>query len=215
MKRLSGRLAVGNPDDVGAIDPRRASRRARKRLFDVLVIGGLSPIIILVATGVAAAIAVTTGEEIFFVQERVGLNGRVFQMWKFRTMVTDRPGAEVTLVEDDRVTPLGRLLRKSHLDELPQVWNVLVGDMSLVGPRPEQPSLAHRYTLESPEFALRLVALPGITGWAQVCCSYAGDHPETMIKLAHDLYYIEHQTLAFDVRILVKTVEVIARRDGR
>jgi lipopolysaccharide/colanic/teichoic acid biosynthesis glycosyltransferase len=209
------RLVAGCSDYSIAMDLRRARRRARKRLFDTLVILGLAPLIVIVLVGIAVALAVTTGESILFVQDRLGLNGRVFRMRKFRTMVTDLPGGDVTLVGGDRVTPLGRVLRQSHLDELPQLWNVLKGEMSLVGPRPEQPSLARRYTLNSPEFALRLRVLPGITGWAQVCCSYAGDHRETMIKLAHDLYYIEHQTLAFDVRILARTAVVMARRSGR
>jgi lipopolysaccharide/colanic/teichoic acid biosynthesis glycosyltransferase len=212
------RRVEGCLDDPGAPHRRRAGRRARKRLFDAVVICGLSPVILIVLAGVAgfaAAIALSTGESILFVQDRVGLNGRVFRMWKFRTMVTAPSGGNVTSVEDDRVTPLGRLLRQSHLDELPQIWNVLKGDMSLIGPRPEQPALVRQYTLESPEFALRLVALPGITGWAQVRSSYAGDHSETMIKLAHDLYYIQHQTLALDVSILLRTALVMARRVGR
>jgi lipopolysaccharide/colanic/teichoic acid biosynthesis glycosyltransferase len=202
----------------GASDQPRPYRRARKQIFDVLVICTLSPVIVILVvgvTGVAVAIAITTHEPILLVQDRVGLNGRVFQMWKFRTMTTNLPRGQVTLVDDDRITPLGRVLRQSHLDELPQIWNVLKGDMSLVGPRPEQPPLVLQYTRACPEFALRLVVLPGITGWAQVSGDYAGDHSETMIKLAFDLYYIENQTLAFDVRILVKTLLVMARRGGR
>jgi lipopolysaccharide/colanic/teichoic acid biosynthesis glycosyltransferase len=209
------RPRVGYSEYSIALDLRRARRRAQKRFFDTLIICGLAPFIVIALVGIAVALAITSDDPILFAQDRVGLNGRVFRMRKFRTMVTDLPGGDVTLVGDNRVTPLGRLLRQSHLDELPQLWNVLKGDMSLVGPRPEQPSLARRYTSSSPEFALRLRVLPGITGWAQVSCSYAGDHRETMIKLAHDLYYIEHQTLAFDVRILARTVMVMVRRNGR
>jgi lipopolysaccharide/colanic/teichoic acid biosynthesis glycosyltransferase len=209
------RPEVGRSEYAIALDHRRARRTAQKRLFDGLVIIGLAPFIVVALLVIAVALAVTTGESILFAQDRVGLNGRIFRMRKFRTMVTDRPGGEVTLVADDRVTPLGRLLRQSHLDELPQLWNVLKGEMSLVGPRPEQPALVRRYTQSAPEFALRLRVLPGITGWAQVCASYAGDHGETMIKLAYDLYYIEHQTLAFDLRILARTAVVMARRSGR
>ncbi len=209
------RLVVGYSEYSVAMDLRRARRRLRKRLFDAMVIFVLAPVIVIALVGIALAVAVTSRDTILFAQDRLGLDGRIFRMRKFRTMVTDVPGGDVTLVEDVRVTPLGRVLRQSHLDELPQVWNVLKGDMSLVGPRPEQPSVAGRYTLTSPEFALRLRVLPGITGWAQVCCSYAGDHRETMIKLAHDLYYIEHQSLALDVRILARTAVVMARRDGR
>jgi lipopolysaccharide/colanic/teichoic acid biosynthesis glycosyltransferase len=206
---------AGCLDETGATEFQRAGRRARKRLFDALVIWCLSPFILLALAATAAAICATTGRPILFRQDRIGLNGRVFRMWKFRTMATNQPGGEVTLIEDDRVTPVGRILRPFHLDELPQVWNVIAGDMSLVGPRPEQPSLARRYSLDSPEFELRLLVMPGITGWAQVCGSYAGDLPETMIKLSHDLYYIEHQTVIFDLWILVRTMTVIAAGGGR
>jgi lipopolysaccharide/colanic/teichoic acid biosynthesis glycosyltransferase len=208
------------PPNIGvdAIDSRRADRRARKKLFDVLVICCLSPFIIILfagAAGIAGVIAFGTGESMLFPQDRLGLDGRIFRMWKFRTLMTTRPGGEVTLVGDDRVAPMGNLLRKPHLDELPQLWNVFNGDMSLVGPRPEQPSLARKYTLESPEFARRLAVLPGITGWAQINCSYAGDLPETMIKLAYDLQYIERQTLALDASILARTLVVMVRCGGR
>jgi lipopolysaccharide/colanic/teichoic acid biosynthesis glycosyltransferase len=209
------RLVVGYSEYSIATDLRRTRRRMRKRLFDAMVIFVLAPVIVMALLGVALAVAVTSRDSILFAQDRLGLDGRIFRMRKFRTMVTNVAGGDVTLVEDVRVTPLGRVLRQTHLDELPQVWNVLKGEMSLVGPRPEQPSVARRYTQSSPEFALRLRVLPGITGWAQVCCSYAGDHRETMVKLAHDLYYIEHQSLAFDVRILARTAVVMARRCGR
>jgi lipopolysaccharide/colanic/teichoic acid biosynthesis glycosyltransferase len=216
MKSLPRRRLSGIA--LGAMDAERAARRTRKKLFDLLIIFGLSPFILIVlagAAGIAAAVAFRTGEPILFAQDRLGLDGRVFRMWKFRTMVTNRSGGEVTLVGDDRVAPFGNLLRQPHLDELPQLWNVLIGDMSLVGPRPEQPSLAQKYTLQSPEFALRLAVPPGITGWAQITCDYAGDHSETMIKLARDLYYIEHQTLAFDALILARTLVVMVRCVGR
>jgi lipopolysaccharide/colanic/teichoic acid biosynthesis glycosyltransferase len=195
-----------------------ATRRFEKMMFDILVIVSLSPIILilfLAAASVAGAIKLQTGESMLFAQDRVGQDGRIFRMWKFRTMITDPSGGEVTVVGDGRVAPLGNLLRKSHLDELPQIWNVLKGDMSLIGPRPEQPARARQYTLASPEFALRLRVLPGITGLAQVNYSYASDHSESMIKLTHDLHYIEHQSLALDASILAKTLLVVIRREGR
>jgi lipopolysaccharide/colanic/teichoic acid biosynthesis glycosyltransferase len=198
--------------------PPRADRRVRKRVFDLLIIGCLSPVILILlfgATAIAVFISLGTGESLLFPQERLGQHGRVFRMWKFRTMISNRPGAEVTSVGDHRVAPMGPLLRRPHLDELPQLWNVLRGEMSLVGPRPEQPALARKYTLASPEFALRLQVPPGITGWAQVRGGYAGDHAESLVKLAHDLYYIEHQTLALDASILARTMVVMASLGGR
>lgn len=206
---------IGQCDGADAKWSHHARRRVQKRVFDILVIWSLSPFILASLSGVAVAVALKRDGSILYVQDRVGLDGRVFRMWKFRTMSTDRPGEEVTRVQDDRVTPLGRFLRQSHLDELPQIWNVLRGEMSLVGPRPEQPALARRYSLDSPEFELRQRVLPGITGWAQVSCSYASNLSETMIKLSHDLYYIEHQNMAFDVWILLRTFAVVAGRNGR
>ena len=188
---------------------------ARKRAFDLLIIALLAPLILVIALVVGGACLFTTGHPLIFSQDRIGLRGRVFRMRKFRTMRCDAPGGPVTLDDDDRVTRLGGFLRRSHLDELPQILNVIAGDMSLIGPRPEQPALADQYTRLSPDFARRLQVLPGITGLAQVRCGYAADHAQTLTKLAYDLQYIDHQDLVLDVRILLATAVVMARGCGR
>ena len=113
-----------------------------------------------------------------------------------------------TLNEDDRVTRLGNWLRRSHIDELPQLWNILIGDMSLIGPRPEQPHLARRYAIYIPGYDSRHLVRPGLSGWAQVCFGYAADIEETRQKFAYDLYYVLNIGPALDLKICAKTIQV-------
>lgn len=129
-------------------------------------------------------------------------------MYKLRTM---QPSASerteiATQKGDIRVTPLGRCLRRFRIDELPQLWNVLKGDMSLIGPRPEQPALTQRYCEDLPVFAYRSLVRPGITGWAQVRAGYAADLEETRIKLGYDLFYLKNFSFSLDLQILIRTV---------
>ncbi len=178
-----------------------------KRVFDILisliVLVGLSPIYLVIAL----LIKLTSSGPVLFAQERMGMNGRRFRMLKFRTMLaTPRLSAEThwTSRDDPNVTPLGRWLRRSNLDELPQFWNVLRGEMSIVGPRPERPFFIERFRREVPEYMARHYVKSGITGWAQV----HGWRGDTSIKdrLAHDLYYIRNWALALDFKILVLTL---------
>jgi len=192
------------------------SYRLRKRLLDVVVAVITLPAT-LPAIGVAiAAIWLTTGRPILFVQPRVGLGGRIFPMFKLRTMRIGEAGDApvVTTQGDSRITPVGRWLRRFHIDELPQLWNVLSGDMSLVGPRPEQPGLVKEYSRQVPAFAYRHMVRPGVTGWAQVRAGYAADLAQTQIKLAFDLYYLKNISLALDLQILARTAWTLARGVG-
>lgn len=208
------RLAEGDFDGAQACDAGRAGYRSRKPIFDWLVICALSPFIAVVLIATALAVAMSMGRPILFSQDRVGIDGKVFQMWKFRTMVASVGGDFVTAIGDRRITPLGRVLRRWHVDESPQLVNVLRGEMSLIGPRPEQPDLSRRYSLESSEFAHRLRVMPGLTGWAQVSYSYAGTAAESMIKLGYDLYYIKHQSTVLDLVILARTAAALLRGGG-
>lgn len=185
-----------------------AGYRAQKRLFDLLGAGVLALVGAPVAALAALGIWLTMGRPVLFVQARAGLGGEPFGMLKLRTMRPARPG-EVTVAtarRDPRITPLGRWLRRFRIDELPQLWNVLVGEMSLIGPRPEQPALAERYIREVPAFAYRQLVRPGITGWAQVRAGYAADLEETKIKLAYDLFYLKNFSLGLDLQIMIRTV---------
>lgn len=138
-----------------------------------------------------------------------GPRGRPFKAYKFRTMRGAPREGVYAGAEADRITPLGKLLRKLRLDELPQLWNVLRGEMALVGPRPEQKVLAEKYAEEIPSYMLRHVVRPGLTGWAQVHHGYAEGLEGTIEKLSYDLYYVKHCSFWLDLRILVRTLWVI------
>lgn len=153
---------------------------------------------------------------IFFRQTRVGLGGRNFQVVKFRTMRTDAEvsGAKWATKNDPRVTRLGMFMRKVRLDEAPQLWNVLKGDMGFVGPRPERPEFVPWLVEQIPYFELRHMIRPGLTGWAQVRYGYGATLAETREKLEYDLYYIKHMSLGLDLLIMFETVKTILRRRG-
>lgn len=189
------------------------SYKTRKRLTDIgLVLMSLPVALPLLALG-ALAIRINMGGPVLFTQPRVGLGGRIFKIYKLRTMrSTSAPQLKrATIVGDTRITSVGAFLRRFRIDELPQLWNVLKGDMSFIGPRPEQPLLTELYTRELPAFAYRHLVRPGITGWAQVRGDYAADLAETRPKLAYDLFYIKNLSFALDMQILVRTIITLAR----
>jgi lipopolysaccharide/colanic/teichoic acid biosynthesis glycosyltransferase len=177
-----------------------------KRLLDILIVIACAPAVLVVTLLAAGAILILEGRPVFFVHNRVGRGGRVFPMLKLRTM---RPNADAnriaTLKNDPRITPLGKLLRGSHIDELPQLWNILLGDMTLIGPRPEQPALVEFYRERLPNYDLRHMVTPGLSGLAQVGCGYAADLSETAKKLAYDLEYLELYGPKVDLLIVLKT----------
>ena len=179
-----------------------------KRLLDIL--GGLVGVLILalILPFVGLAILIEGGRPIFYSQVRLGVLGEHFNIIKFRTMRNDAEvnGTPVLAKEDDeRATRIGILLRKTHIDEIPQFINVIRGDLSLVGPRSERPGLVEHYLRRIPFYRARLLVKPGITGWAQVNFGYAGNIEETIIKLEYDLYYIKHRNLILDILTLLKT----------
>jgi lipopolysaccharide/colanic/teichoic acid biosynthesis glycosyltransferase len=187
----------------------RESYLRAKRVLDVVVVLLIAVPALAVFLGSAMAIAVTMGSPILIVQNRVGLNGRVFRLFKLRTMTLQPKRSDfATLPNDPRVTVLGKLLRKTHLDEIPQLWNVLIGDMSLVGPRPEQAHLVAKYESIIPNYKLRHAIKPGLSGYAQVYYGYASDVSETYHKLSYDLFYVQHFGLLLDMKILVRTLGV-------
>ena len=153
---------------------------------------------------------------IFFHQTRVGMNGRHFRVHKFRTMRTDAEaaGAKWATKDDPRVTKIGMFMRKTRLDEVPQLWNVLCGDMGFVGPRPERPEFIPMLVEKIPYFELRHMIRPGLTGWAQVRYGYGATLEQAREKLEFDLYYIKHMTLGLDLLIMFETIKTIIRRQG-
>jgi exopolysaccharide biosynthesis polyprenyl glycosylphosphotransferase len=190
----------------------RPYSRIVKRTFDLVVAGvalmSLAPVILVLSLAVRASSA----GPVFFRQRRLGEGGKVFEILKFRTMIdgAEKPGRAVWAKQDDsRVTPLGRTLRRARLDELPQFWNVLRGDMSIVGPRPERPEFVELLSKTVPFWTRRHLVKPGITGWAQVRRGYTADAMETADKLAYDLYYLKYRSLLFDVAIASRTVGTV------
>lgn len=183
-----------------------------KRIVDVILALLLLPFAVPVILVACALIKYHMGGKVLFVQKRVGQGGRTFEMYKLRTMRDPAPGATptATSVGDPRITPLGRILRNYRIDELPQLWNVIRGDMSLIGPRPEQVSLSQSYTQAFPAFEYRHLLRPGITGWAQVKTGYAATEAETRDKLSFDLYYAKYVSARLDLKIALKTLLVVS-----
>jgi exopolysaccharide biosynthesis polyprenyl glycosylphosphotransferase len=188
-----------------------------KRLIDIAgaMIGCL--IFFLIFPWVATAILIETGRPILFTQARLGKGGRLYNVLKFRTMIQDAEAdgeAHWAKEGDPRATGVGRFLRRTHLDEFPQFWNVLKGEMSLVGPRPERPELVIELQKQIPFYRSRLLTKPGITGWAQVNYGKGASIEGSAEKLEYDLYYIKHQNLLLDLWIILRTTGSILRLQG-
>lgn len=193
------------------------SYQNRKRLMDIgLVL--LSLPVTLPILGLGALLSwMMGGGPVLFVQDRVGRGGRVFKMYKLRTMRTPQSADAVSATtgrDDERITPIGRWLRRFRVDELPQLLNVLKGDMSVIGPRPEWVLLSDKYVRELPVYAYRHLVRPGITGWAQVRGGYAADMAETRIKVGYDLFYIKNLSFSLDVQILGRTILTLITGSG-
>jgi sugar transferase (PEP-CTERM system associated) len=177
--------------------------------FGLLVFAPFFPLVVL-------AVRLSSPGPIFFKQTRVGAGGKNFQVVKFRTMRTDaeRDGARWATKNDPRVTRVGMFLRKTRIDEIPQLWNVLRGDMGFVGPRPERPEFIPMLQEALPYFDMRHLIRPGLTGWAQVRYGYGASLAEAREKLEYDLYYIKHMSLGLDLLIMFETIKTILRRRG-
>ncbi|MQA75605.1 MAG: exopolysaccharide biosynthesis polyprenyl glycosylphosphotransferase [Solirubrobacterales bacterium] len=195
----------------------RAAAPFSKRLFD-LVLATLIGLACLPLV-VAAAIAIKLGDRgpVLYRQRRLGEYGREFEILKLRTMRTDaeRDGPRWSVAGDERVTRVGRALRRTHLDEVPQLWNVLQGEMTLVGPRPERPELVTALERRLPHYTRRHLVKPGVTGWAALRCGYAGSEIGTAWKLCHDLFYIKRRSVLVDAMIIVETAVELFRNAHR
>jgi len=222
-ERMTGRLPVAHVGrNLHAVLPldRPALYRLYqgvRRLIEILIalLGCL--LTLLVAPFLWLADRIASPGALFYTQQRVGQRGRVFRIAKFRSMVVDaerRSGAVWAREHDDRVTPVGRFLRRTRLDEIPQFWNVLRGDMRIIGPRPERPEFVQQLSAQVPYYRLRHMVKPGLTGWAQVMYRYGASVEDATVKLEHDLYYIKHQSLYLDALILIRTIRTVLRMQG-
>jgi len=219
-ERLTGKIAVQRlrPSHLVFSEGFTQGRAtfAVKRAIDVaLAVLGLlaaAPIGLLVAI----AVKLDSPGPVFFGQTRVGKDGRVFTVWKFRSMRTDaeKGGPQWAAKNDSRVTRIGRLIRATRIDELPQMWNVLRNEMSFVGPRPERPFFVDELRRRIPYYMERLLVKPGLTGWAQINYQYGSSVEDALTKLQYDLYYIKNLSVWLDVLVLLRTLKVIALRRG-
>ncbi|MGB6974725.1 MAG: TIGR03013 family XrtA/PEP-CTERM system glycosyltransferase [Terracidiphilus sp.] len=220
LERLSGMLPLDglNPSALIFTDGFniRSSLQIGRRLFSICISSVALAICLPMFPFILLAVRLTSPGPIFFRQVRVGFRGKPFTIFKFRTMRQDAEakGAVWATKNDPRITPLGRFMRKTRLDEIPQLWNVLRGDMGFVGPRPERPEFVQWLIKEIPYYNLRHIIRPGLTGWAQVRYQYGASLEETRRKLEYDLYYIKHLSLGLDLLIMFETVKTILLRRG-
>jgi sugar transferase (PEP-CTERM system associated) len=216
LKRIP--LSLVRPSSLIFDEGFRVSRATRiaKRITDLVIAAGMLVVLSPVMLAVAAAIALSDGRPIFYRQVRTGRFGRPYAIWKFRTMRRDaeRAGAAWASQHDPRVLAVGRLLRRGRLDELPQLWNVLRGEMSLVGPRPERPIFVSQLEARYPLFALRALVKPGLTGWAQLRYRYGATFEEQGTKLEYDLYYIKNMSFFLDLVCLFHTAKIVLSGKG-
>jgi sugar transferase (PEP-CTERM system associated) len=220
MERLTGKLPLDGlfPSALIYAEGFRMSttQQLLRRLLSVAVSFVALIICLPFIPFIILAVRLSSPGPIFFSQTRVGYRGQLFTAYKFRTMREDAEaqGAAWATKDDPRVTSIGRFMRSSRLDEIPQLWNVLRGDMAFVGPRPERPEFVQWLSKEIPFYDLRHMLRPGITGWAQVRYRYGASLEETKRKLEYDLYYIKHHSIGLDLLIMFETIKTIVLRRG-
>jgi len=218
---LNRSLPISEMDEMWFLDNLRGTRKKfyeiRKRFLDLLLAAGLGLILVLLLPFISLGIRLSSPGSVFYRQKRVGKNGEVFEAVKFRTMIADaeKNGARWAKKNDSRVTKFGRLLRITRIDELPQLINVLRGEMSLIGPRPERPEFVKKLEKQIPHYSLRHIVRPGLTGWAQVNYPYGASIKDASRKLRYDLYYLKHRSLVLDAEIILKTIKVVVGREGQ
>lgn len=185
-----------------------------KRIFDVFFSSLIIILTLPILPIIALAIKIEDGGSVFYLQERIGKNKKVFKLIKFRSMIqnAEKEGPKWAEVEDQRVTKVGKILRRFHLDEIPQMINVLKGNISMVGPRPERPEFVEKLEKEIPYYNLRHIIKPGFTGWAQIKFRYARSVLDSLEKFQYDLYYIKNRSFLLDLKILLKTFQLFLKK---
>ena len=201
--KLEAKKYIG--DDIFSIK-QRIRHRLVKRAFDLAIVFFALPFAFpLTIIGIILTLLSSKGGA-FFSQERVGRKGKPFKIYKIRTMVINKGG--FTVANDTRITPIGKILRFTKIDELPQLYNILKGDMSVIGPRPEIPAYVEKYSEQMPFFGLRHMIKPGVSGWAQIHLPKATPE-DNLKKLEYDLYYIKRYSIRLDIKVLIETVKIV------
>ncbi|MFH1611656.1 MAG: sugar transferase [bacterium] len=220
-ERILGKIPVSSIGEMWFLENLTESQKnfyeAIKRLYDIIgaIIFGL--ISLPFYPFISLAIKFDSAGPIFYKQRRIGLDGQIFNVIKFRSMTQDaeKDGVKWANQQDNRVTRIGRFMRKTRIDELPQVWNILMGQMSLIGPRPERIEFVQQLENEIPYYQIRHIVRPGLTGWAQVNFHYGASVEDSIEKLQYELYYIKHRSLILDLSIVLKTINIVLRGKGR
>jgi exopolysaccharide biosynthesis polyprenyl glycosylphosphotransferase len=223
---LTGRIPLEHVSQIWFLENLRENEKAWyenvKRLMDITLAIPFGVLTAALFPLVALFTKLTSPGPVLFSQVRIGRFGHPFRIWKFRTMVATAPDGSAELegkaqfaqTNDPRITSFGKFMRTVRLDELPQIWNVLRGEMSFIGPRPERPEFVATLTEQMPFYALRHLTRPGLTGWAQVRFPYAGTFEDNLKKLQYDLFYIRHRSPMLDLSILLRTIGIVLRRKG-
>jgi len=208
---FTGRVKIDymSENNIGSLLPSRTVENF-KTLFDLTIILLTLPLTLLICLITAICIRAESPGPVIYSQTRIGKGNRPFTIYKFRSMRCDGETSQQFADEDDpRVTRVGRFLRKTRIDELPQLWNVFKGDMSLIGPRPEQPSFVKSFDQKIPFYSYRHIVKPGISGWAQVRHGYAANANETQVKIEHDFFYIKNYSITLDIFIALLTLRTV------
>lgn len=210
IEAISGRVKIDHlyENELGSLLPSEGYSFF-KQLFDFVLIALSLPIVAPIMLITAVLIAIESRGGVFFLQDRIGQGGKIFTMYKFRSMYCHTANDETTGSSDDRVTRVGKVIRKFRIDELPQFFNVIKGEMSLIGPRAEFIKFADEYEKEIPFYSYRHIVKPGISGWAQVLQGYNYGVDDTRVKLEYDFYYIKNFSLSLDLLIFFKTIQTI------
>ncbi|MCP9794243.1 sugar transferase [Synechococcus lacustris] len=219
LQRIPAKWFEDSVLQIGELSDRRQLifNRQLKRLADLSIASSLLVLLIPLFIGIALAIYLQDRGPILYTQIRTGLFGDALKIYKFRTMIVnaEAEGATWSIAKDQRITPMGKWLRQTRLDELPQLINIIKGEMSLIGPRPERPELEHNLEAKIPNYRLRHLLRPGLSGWAQVNMAYASSVEDAELKLSYDLYYLRNYGPWLDVLILIKTVKTVLKGAGR
>ena len=222
-EKITGKIPVSSIGEIwflqNLMNDQKTFFEGAKRILDIIFVILISIPTLILTPLIALLIKIGGKGPIFYRQKRVGRDSRIFEIIKFRTMVQDaeKTGAQWAKENDKRVTRVGKLLRKTRLDELPQIWNVLKGEMSFVGPRPERPEFAFSEDLlaQIPFYQVRQSIKPGLTGWAQIKYPYGASIKDTLQKLQYDLYYVKNRSIALELAIILKTIKIILSGGGR
>jgi exopolysaccharide biosynthesis polyprenyl glycosylphosphotransferase len=214
-EKIMGKVPLSSIGEIWFLENLTESQKnfyeAIKRILDILGAFVFGLISLLFYPLIALAIKIDSSGSVFYTQKRIGQDGQVFTVIKFRTMIeeAEKNGAQWADQQDHRITKVGKFLRKSRLDELPQLWNVLTGQMSFIGPRPERIEFVQRLEKEIPYYQIRHIIKPGLTGWAQVNFRYGSSVQDSIEKLQYELYYIKHRSLILDLSIILRTIKII------